>query len=42
MSGGRRTTVVLLPPDIFNDLDGSRTLQLVLEALDRTDATPTA
>lgn len=38
----RGTTVVLLPPDIFNDLDGSRTLQLVREAVDSTDATPPA
>jgi len=35
----RGTTVVLLPSDIFTDLDGTRTLQLVQEALERADAT---
>ena len=29
----RGTAVVLLPPDIFTDLDGSRTLALVQEAV---------
>ena len=29
----RGTTVVLLPPDIFTDLDGTRTLALVREAV---------
>ena len=29
----RGTTVVLLPPDIFTDLDGTRTLALVQEAV---------
>lgn len=29
----RGTTVVLLPPDIFTDLDGTRTLALVQEAM---------
>ncbi|MET0780166.1 MAG: PTS sugar transporter [Microbacterium sp.] len=29
----RGTTVVLLPPDIFTDLDGTRTLALVREAI---------
>ena len=29
----RETRVVLLPPDIFTDLDGSRTLALVVAAL---------
>ncbi|WP_243077007.1 PTS sugar transporter subunit IIB [Microbacterium sp. SS28] len=32
-AAARGTTVVLLPPDIFNDLDGKRTLQLVRDAL---------
>jgi PTS system cellobiose-specific IIB component len=36
----RGTTVVLLPDDIFTDLDGNRTLQLVQEALERADADP--
>ncbi|GAB3191353.1 PTS sugar transporter subunit IIB [Nesterenkonia suensis] len=27
------SAVALLPPDIFSDLDGSRTLSLILEAL---------
>jgi len=36
----RGTTVVLLPEDIFTDLDGNRTLQLVQEALERADADP--
>ncbi len=31
----RGTTVVLLPPDIFTDRDGSRTLACVQEALRR-------
>ena len=44
----RGTTVVLLPPDIFSDLDGTRTLHLVHEALGATEriavdrGTPTA
>ena len=29
----RGTTVVLLPPDIFSDLDGTRTLALVRDAV---------
>jgi len=29
----RGTKVILLPPDIFSDLDGTRTLQLVREAV---------
>lgn len=29
----RGTTVILLPPDIFTDLDGSRTLALVRDAV---------
>lgn len=32
----RGTTVVLLPPDIFTDLDGTRTLALVREAVSST------
>lgn len=36
----RGTTVVLLPDDIFTDLDGNRTLHLVQEALERADADP--
>jgi PTS system cellobiose-specific IIB component len=36
----RGTTVVLLPDDIFTDLNGTRTLQLVQEALERADADP--
>ena len=35
----RGTRVVLLPDDIFTDLDGSRTLALVQEALTRGDET---
>ena len=35
----RGTTVVLLPPDIFNDIDGSRTLEMVRAAVDATPAT---
>ncbi|MEU1972543.1 PTS sugar transporter [Microbacterium sp. NPDC019599] len=35
----RGTTVVLLPSDIFNDLDGTRTLALVREALEREAST---
>lgn len=34
----RGTAVVLLPADIFTDLDGARTLALVQEAMHRTDA----
>lgn len=33
----RGTRVVLLPEDIFTDLDGSRTLALVQHALDQRD-----
>ncbi|HEX5730320.1 PTS sugar transporter [Microbacterium sp.] len=33
----RGTTVVLLPPDIFSDLDGTRTLALVQEAISHSD-----
>lgn len=33
----RGTTVVLLPADIFTDLDGSRTLQLVRDAIASND-----
>ena len=38
----RETRVVLLPPDIFTDLDGSRTLALVGETLasDPTERKP--
>ena len=32
-AAARGTTVVLLPPDIFTDLDGSRTLALVRDAV---------
>lgn len=35
----RGTTVVLLPSDIFTDLDGSRTLQLVRDAVGGDRAT---
>ncbi|MDN3496300.1 hypothetical protein QL996_10205 [Planococcus sp. APC 4015] len=35
----RGTTVVLLPHDIFSDLDGSRTLALVREALGESAGT---
>ncbi|GAA1926990.1 PTS lactose transporter subunit IIB [Microbacterium aoyamense] len=39
----RGTTVVLLPSDIFSDLDGSRTLQLVRDAVgDSGGIAPTA
>jgi cellobiose PTS system EIIB component len=39
----RGTKVVLLPPDIYSDLDGSRTLQLVRDALaDAEDGPPAA
>jgi len=34
----RGTAVVLLPDDIFTDLDGNRTLKLVQEALERAEA----
>ena len=37
-AAARGTTVVLLPSDIFNDLDGTRTLALVREALERAEA----
>ncbi|WP_375384701.1 PTS sugar transporter subunit IIB [uncultured Microbacterium sp.] len=33
----RGTTVVLLPADIFTDLDGTRTLQLVSDAIGSPD-----
>ncbi|WP_438353585.1 PTS sugar transporter subunit IIB [Microbacterium sp. CJ88] len=33
----RGTTVVLLPPDIFTDLDGTRTLALVRDAIARPE-----
>ena len=32
-AAARGTTVVLLPPDIFTDLDGTRTLALVRDAV---------
>ncbi|MBU4464627.1 MAG: PTS sugar transporter [Actinobacteria bacterium] len=32
-AAARGTCVVLLPPDIFTDLDGSRTLELVHDAI---------
>ncbi|HYI50155.1 MAG TPA: PTS sugar transporter [Microbacterium sp.] len=35
----RGTTVVLLPPDIFTDLDGTRTLALVLDAVANSSET---
>lgn len=38
----RGTTVVLLPPDIFTDLDGTRTLQLVRDAVGGSGGTPPA
>lgn len=34
----RGTAVVLLPPDIFTDIDGTRTLALVREALENPPA----
>jgi len=37
-AAARGTVVVLLPPDIFTDLNGTRTLQFVREALERADA----
>lgn len=36
-ASARGTRVVLLPDDIFTDLDGSRTLALVQDALSRAD-----
>ncbi len=36
----RGTTVVQLPPDIFQDLDGSRTLALVRDAVEGQGGTP--
>lgn len=36
----RGTTVVLLPDDIFQDLDGTRTLALVHGAVDGSGGTP--
>lgn len=48
-AAARGTTVVLLPPDIFGDRDGTRTLELVRAAAGAdeaprpaTDAAPTA
>jgi PTS system cellobiose-specific IIB component len=38
----RGTRVVLLPPDIFTDLDGARTLALVDAALSAADREETA
>ncbi|MFE1645684.1 PTS sugar transporter subunit IIB [Microbacterium sp. P01] len=35
----RGTTVVLLPPDIFTDLDGTRTLALVRGAVEAAEPT---
>lgn len=41
-AASRGATVVLLPPDIFRDLDGTRTLTLVRDAVERLDgAVPT-
>jgi len=34
----RGTTVVLLPPDVFDDIDGTRTLALVRDALGISEA----
>jgi len=39
-AAARGTAVVLLPSDIFTDLDGSRTLQLVRDAMENADADP--
>lgn len=39
-AAARGTTVVLLPPDIFGDRDGTRTLELVRAATARADAVP--
>jgi cellobiose PTS system EIIB component len=36
----RGARVVLLPADIFNDLDGTRTLALVSEAMGTNDGVP--
>lgn len=36
-AASRGTTVVLLPADIYSDLDGSRTLQLVRDALETSE-----
>lgn len=36
----RKATVVLLPPDIFTDLDGTRTLALVREAVECSEGNP--
>jgi cellobiose PTS system EIIB component len=36
----RGTRVVLLPEDVFGDLDGTRTLALVTEAIERDDEVP--
>ena len=36
----RGTTVVLLPSDIFTDLDGTRTLELVRDAVGASGGTP--
>lgn len=39
-AAARGTTVVLLPSDIFTDLDGTRTLQLVRDAVGASGGTP--
>ncbi|GAA5038940.1 PTS sugar transporter subunit IIB [Microbacterium fluvii] len=42
-AAARGTTVVLLPDDVFNDIDGTRTLALVLGAVGTSGGTvPTA
>lgn len=41
-AAARGTTVVLLPADIFTDLDGSRTLDLVREAVTGAGGGPAA
>ncbi len=38
----RGTAVVLLPPDVFSDLDGTRTLELVRDAVGDSGGIPPA
>jgi cellobiose PTS system EIIB component len=40
VAAARGTRVVLLPEDVFGDLDGTRTLALVTEAIERDDEVP--
>lgn len=39
-AAARGSAVVLLPPDIFTDLDGTRTLALIREAVEGARPTP--